>query len=343
MVEFRPFGKCELGRVDAVTLSAERLRVTVLTYGATIQKILTPDRNGSWRDVCLGYDTLEEYRKNPGYFGACVGRNCNRIAGACVTIGGREYPLTANEGKNQLHGGRSGFNCSLWSCEADGERAVFSAHFADGLDGFPGSLAVQITYSIENGSDLRIDYTAKSDQDTVANFTNHTYFNLSGAGSGPVYEQTLQLNADRFTPSDKENIPTGELRTVENSCFDFRTKKTFGRDIGDTMLAHTHGFDHNFCLNGTGLRTVAHAYSPETGIALAMETTQPGLQLYTGNWIAEGLAGKDGKQYGPHGAFCLEAQFYPDAVHHGNFQSPILKAGDTARQTTIYRFSDREE
>ena len=343
MVEIRSFGKCELGRVDAVTLSAERLRVTVLTYGVTVQRILTPDKSGVWRDVCLGYDTLEEYRKNPGYFGACVGRNCNRIGGASAVIAGNEYRLTANEGKNQLHGGLHGFNSTIWACEAEGERAVFTARFPDGLDGFPGNLAVQITCSIENGSDLRLDYEARSDRDTIANFTNHTYFNLNGAGSGTIETHALRLDADRYTPSDPENIPTGELRSVAGTCFDFRAGKPLGRELYDPLLSGTHGYDHNLCLNGAGLRRVGELFAPESGISLSMETTQPGLQLYTANWVAEGLPGKDGRRYGPHGAVCLEAQVYPDAPHHEQFPSSILKAGDTARQTTIYRFSNKEE
>ena len=342
MVEIRSFARCELGRVNAVTISAERLRVTVLDYGATVQSVLVPDRAGVWRDVCLGYDTLEEYRKNPGYLGAAIGRNCNRIGGAAVELGGVPCALTANEGRNQLHGGLSGFDRRLWDVRAEGERAVFRTVLRDGEDGFPGNLRVQLAYYIENGCELHLEYTAVSDRDTVANFTNHSYWILNGAGSGSALGQLLRLNADRYTPADAENIPTGELRSTAGTCYDFRTEKPLGRDIGDPALAAVRGYDHNYCLNGTGLREAVRARSEQSGITLTVFTTQPGLQLYTANFLGP-VAGKGGAVYGPHDAFCLETQFYPDAVHHENFPSPVLKAGDTARQTTICRFTAIKE
>lgn len=337
MIEIKKFDTCPQGQVDAITLSSEKLSFTVLSYGATIQKILFCDKNGTKLDLCQGYDTVKEYMENEGYFGAAIGRNGNRIGNAQYTYGGKTYQLRANEGKNQLHGGLHGLNEKLFTYKTDENSVTFQTRLLDGEEGFPGNIDISIRYSIDKENGLRIDYSAVCDADTVANLTNHCYFNLNGAGSGTILGHTLWLDADRFTLTDLESIPTGELPLVENTCMDFRKPKKIGDDIGAELLKPYLGFDHNWCLNGTGLRKVAHVAADVSGIAMDVETTLEGVQFYSGNYIVPGVR-KDGKRYEKQYALCLETQHYPDAVNHPEFPSPILKKGEKLAETTIYRF-----
>lgn len=337
MISIHPFGTCELGAVDAITVSNETISFTVLSYGATVQQILVKDRNGARRDVVLGYDTLEEYRKKGAYLGAAIGRFGNRIANARFSLNGQVYHLLANDHENHIHGGKIGFDKNIWAYETAENSVTFKTRLADGEEGYPGNMDVKITYSIDGDSGLRIDYAAVTDKDSPANFTNHSYFNLNGAGSGSVEVQMLQIDADAITAVDAGLIPTGELLDVTGTAMDFRQRKLIGRDIHDDFLKPTRGYDHNFCLNGSGLRKVAEAYAPDSGIRMAVETTMEGVQLYTANGMKS--AGKGGKPYGDHEAFCLETQHYPDCVNHPEFPSCILKKGEELHETTIYRFS----
>jgi len=342
MTTITEFGSNVRGRVSAVTLENRNgMRASVLSYGATLQSLQVPDKNGALTDVVLGYDSAEEYAANSGYLGATVGRNANRIAGAAFTLNGTRYRLTANENRSQLHGGFLGLDKKIWSCACRDGWAEFSAVLEDGEEGFPGRMTVCVRFSLEDDNSLRIDYRAVCDADTVANFTNHAYFNLNGQGSGPIWNHTLQIGADRFTPADAETLPTGELRSVAGTCMDFRTAKPIGRDRGDALLGGV-GYDHNLCLNGSGLRLAAQARGDVSGIRMRVYTTMEGLQLYTGNYLSR-RAGKAGTVYEPYGGFCMETQRYPDAINQPAFPSPVLRRGEEYRETTIWRFDGGED
>lgn len=342
MITIQEFGRNRKGAVSEIILSnANGMQVHLLSYGAAIRRILVPDASGNLTDVALGYETAEEYENNDGYLGAAIGRNGNRIRGAAYRHSGKTVRLTANEGKNQLHGGFQGLDKKLWNFSCNADSAIFRATLADGEEGFPGEVAVTVTYRLDEENGLHIDYDARSTADTVANFTNHTYFNLNGQGSGPVWDHMMQLNASRYTPGDAETLPTGEIAPVEGTCMDFRTAKPIGRDRDDPMLAVTRGYDNNLCLDGEGLRQVGRVVGDRSGIVMEVFTTLEGIQLYGGNFLT-GRAGKDGARYAPYGGFCLETQHYPNAVNEPAFPSPILRAGARCHETTIYRFSTEE-
>ena len=310
----------------------------ILPYGATLQSLLVPDRNGVQRDVVLGYESLAEYQQNDGYLGATVGRCANRIAGAQFTLDGTVYPLAANEGKNQLHSGPHGLHQNVWAWEQRAENSVTLRTVSpDGEDGYPGTMEVMVTYTLSDGA-LEIGYEAKSDRDTVCNLTNHAYFNLAGQGSGPVGAHTLHVNADHYTPCGPGTIPTGEVRAVDGTALDLRRSAQLGDRLGAAELAEYGGYDHNFCLNSA---KAARLYCPESGICMDTETTLPGLQVYTAGFLTE-RQGKDGAVYGKNHGVCLETQFWPDAMHHEHFPSPILRVGEVYRHRTVYRFSVKE-
>lgn len=331
-MEKRVFGCYDKGSVEAYTLkNGNGMEVTVLTFGGILQKILVPV-DGQKTDVCLGYDTLEPYLTDRCYYGALIGRNGNRIAGSEFSIDGRQYCVTPNSGRHQCHGGREGFDKKLWTATPEGDTRLVLRYFSkDGEEGFPGNLPVTVTYTLGEDNSIRIDYEATPDQDTVVNMTNHSYFNLNGGGL--VTDHVLWIDADAFTAIDDEVIPTGELLPVEGTCMDFRTPKPLGRDITAPMLTKTRGYDHNFCLNGSGLRKVAELRGER--LSMEVETTCPGVQLYSAEYQKE-IHGK--QVYRGRCFACLETQAYPDAVHHENFPSTIVRAGETYRETTIYRF-----
>lgn len=342
MVTIQKAAPCSKGSVASITLeNANGMRVTLLSYGATIQSILVPDKDGRMTDVLLGYDRAADYEVNSGYLGACIGRNGNRIAGAAFCLNGRRYTLTANEGKNQLHGGLCGFDKKIWSYTCREDSVEFTTVLADGEEGFPGRMEVAITFTLDDESGLHIDYRAVSDRDTVANFTNHAYFNLNGHGSGDILGHTLQLQASAFTPADEHTMPTGEITPVDGTCMDFRAPKTIGSSIHDPLLKPFGGYDNNFCLDGSGLRKVAEAAGDKSGIVMDVETTLEGVQLYTANFLSD-RTGKGGAHYGPFGGFCLETQHYPDAINQPAFPSPVLRRGEQLHETTIYRFGVRK-
>ena len=333
------FGATPDGRlVDVWTLRAGGYAAQVLTYGGILRSLTVPAPGGS-RDIVLGCETLEDYERQDKYLGALVGRVANRIGGAAFELNGKSYPLAANSGPNCLHGGVRGFNQAVWQArEVDG--ALVLTHVSpDGDEGFPGALEVRVTYSLTADGVLMLDYWAKSDADTLCNLTNHSYFNLLGHRAGTLAGQSVQILADAITETDGDSTPTGSLLPVEGTPFDLRRPRDFlaGLAMDHPQLKLGNGYDHNFALRTVPASPLAPA-ARVTGGGLALEclTTQPGLQLYTANYL-DGTPGKDGASYGPRSAFCLETQGWPDAVHHGNFPSLVLRAGELYRHRTVYR------
>ena len=324
--------------MEKIILQQGAYEAHILPYGATLQSLWVPDRGGKRRDVVLGYESLQEYKENDGYLGAVVGRCANRIAGAQFVLNGEVCCLAANEGNNQLHSGPHGLHQKVWDWQQTAENSVtLRAVSPHGEDGYPGTLEVAVAYTLCDGA-LVIDYEARSDRDTVCNLTNHAYFNLAGQESGAVTSHALQVNAGRYTPCGAGTIPTGEVRAVDGTALDLRQSLTLGERLGAAELAEYHGYDHNFCLDG---KDAARLYSPESGICMDTETTLPGLQVYTAGFLTE-RSGKDGAVYGKNHGVCLETQFWPDAMHHEQFPSPVLRAGEVYRQQTVYRFAVKE-
>lgn len=329
--------------VEALTLDNGVLSCQLLTFGAALRALWVPDRDGNRVDVVLGYDTLEEYQSRDGYLGAVVGRFANRIAGGRFTLNGHTYPLAVNNGPNHLHGGVVGFSYRVWEVEElTAERAVLTLDSPDGEEGYPGHLRVRVTYALE-GDALSIRYQGATDGDTPCNLTNHSYFNLAGQGSGSVLEQEITLHAARYTPTDETSIPCGTLEPVEGTPMDFRQPARLGARIDEpfVQLVQGRGYDHNYVVDGPQgtLRPAARAHSDATGITMETETTLPGVQLYTANYIDQGRPGKGGAVYGPRCAFCLETQFFPDSPNQPKFPSAILRAGEQYDHTTRFRFS----
>ena len=330
------FGGFAGNDVELVTLSdGTGAEVELLTFGAAVRAIRVPDREGKLTDICLGYDDLNSYVEKDACFGGTIGRCANRIGGARFAIDGTEYRVTPNEGVNCLHGGAEGFHKKLWACACGENGATFTYDSPDGEEGFPGNLHVEVTYTLENGT-LTIDYRATSDRDTVVNLTNHTYFNLAGHDGGVVEDHVLTVRADRWTPADGGNIPTGELASVEGTPLDLRRGAALGERMNDPFLTASRGYDHNYVLNG-GEPAAAELWCPRTGIGLELRTSLEGMQLYTAGWLTE-RRGKDGAVYGRGHAVCLEAQHFPDAVNHPCFPSPILRAGEMFEEWTAFRF-----
>ncbi|MGE4276852.1 MAG: aldose epimerase family protein [Lawsonibacter sp.] len=343
----RPFGITASGEpVELLALENGNLSCQILTFGAALRALTVPDRNGRGVDVVLGYDTLEEYQTRGGYFGAVVGRYANRIAGGRFSLNGIAYTLAQNNGPNHLHGGIVGFSHRVWTVEeATDNRAVLTLESPDGEDGYPGHLRVKVTYQLEESA-LVIRYQAVSDRDTICNLTNHSYFNLSGQGSGPVLEQEIQICSDRYTPTDPDSIPTGAIQSVEGTPMDLRRFTPIGTYIDESFqqLEWAHGYDHNFVIEGdrSALHPAARARSPKTGIAMEVDTTMPGVQFYTANYVEEGCHGKEESRYGPRHAFCLETQFFPDSPNRPNFPSCVLYAGKPQNEITRFSFSRYE-
>lgn len=340
-----PFGVMPDGTaVELYPLSSGALSCSVITFGGSLQSLRVPDRTGKPVDVLLGFDALEPYRTHGKSLGALVGRYANRIGGARFTLNGKTYPLAANNnGVNHLHGGLVGYGQRVWTVEDAADSSLTLSLFSpDGEEGYPGDLQVRVIYTLtEEG--LRIEYRAECDRDTVCNFTNHAYFNLSGHDSGPVLDQTIQLLADRYTPTDPLSIPTGEIAPVEGTPMDLRRPTPIGAHIGDEFpqLRQAGGYDHNWIPGGEpgSLRPIARAASAATGIAMEVLSTLPGVQFYTGNYLDGCPAGKGGAPYANRWGFCLETQFYPDTPNHENFPSCVLRAGETFYHTAEFRFS----
>ena len=342
----RVFGKTPAGEtVELYTLrNAKGAEADVSTYGGVLVSLKVPDRAGVAGDVVLGFDDLEGYLKPEPYFGAIVGRYGNRIAHGAFTLDGVKYTLARNDGENSLHGGNRGFDKVLWKAKAGSGASVELTYLSkDGEEGYPGNLSVTVVYTLTDNNELKIDYTATTDKDTVLNLTNHSYFNLAGQGEGDILAHQVTINADRFTPVDKGLIPTGELRSVEGTPFDFRQPHAIGERINapDEQLKFARGYDQNFVLNrsGDGMVLAARVTEAKSGRVMEVLTTQPGLQFYTGNFLDGTIHGKGGKVYGPRSAFCMETQHFPDSPNHPDFPTVVLKPGSQYRETTIYRFS----
>ena len=348
-VEKQPFGKTADGTpVDLYTLTNSKgVRVAITNYGGIVVSLFTPDRNGNPGDIVLGFERLEDYLKGHPYFGAIIGRYGNRIAKGRFTLDGVEYKLAQNNGENHLHGGLVGFDKKVWKArdfvDAEGQHLELRYTSPDGEEGYPGNLDVTVTYSLNEQNQLRIDYVATTDKPTVVNLTNHSYFNL--AGEGDILGHVLRLNADYFTPVDAGLIPTGELRPVKGTPFDFTEPTPIGARIeqDDEQLRYGRGYDHNFVLRGGGgsLAEAAEVYEPKTGRVLRVLTTEPGVQFYTGNFLDGTVRGKYGRVYHRRTGFCLETQHFPDSPNKPHFPSTVLRPGQTYRSTTIYEFSAR--
>lgn len=340
------FGKLADGREAKLVTIANKngMTIEVTNYGATLVGIVVPDKNGRHDDVLLGYADVTDYAKNSGFLGACIGRSGNRIATASFEINGITYHLDQNEKQNNLHSGNDGYDSKIWDMETDeaASSVIFSRMSPDLEQGYPGNFKVSVTYTLTDDNEIKIHYQGVSDKDTIANMTNHSYFNLEGHDSGSILDHLVQIDADGYTEVDAELIPTGVIAPVEGTPFDFRIAKAVGRDIemDHEQLKMGGGYDHNFVLNTDGtLKKIAEVTAPVSGRKMEVYTDCVGVQFYTGNFIEDTWIGKDGKAYQKRGGLCLETQFFPDAIHHENFPSPILKAGDTYSTTTIYKFS----
>ncbi len=341
------FGKTPDGQnVDLYTLTNQNgMQVAITNFGGIVVRIQTVDRQGKTDDVVLGYDSLDGYVNDTAYFGAVIGRYGNRIALGKFTLDGARYTLARNNGENSLHGGIKGFNKAVWQAREmaveDGPSVELTYLSKDGEEGYPGNLSVKVLYTLTDRNELKIDYTATTDKKTVLNLTNHSYFNLNPAGSD-VLQHLLMIQADKFTPVDAGLIPTGELRSVAGTPFDFRKPTAIGARIEqeDEQLKLGKGYDHNFVLNrkGKGMELAARVVEPTTGRVLEVLTDEPGVQFYTGNFLDGTVRGKGGKAYGRRSAFCLETQHFPDSPNHPKFPSTELKPGEKYQTTTIYRF-----
>ena len=321
------------------------MEVTITNYGGAITAIKVPDRKGEFGDVVLGFNTLAEYLKNPRYFGAIIGRHANRIARGEFSLSGKTYRLTQNNGPNHLHGGNKGFDKVVWDAQEETGQAEAQLRLnyesADGEEGYPGNLSAAVTYKLLSTNELRIDYRATTDQDTIVNLTNHSYFNL--AGSDTILTHELMINADRFTPVAEDLIPTGEIREVRDSPMDFTRSVSIGATITEKydQLNFTGGYDHNFVLTKSdeSLRLAARVYEAMSGRILEVLTTQPAIQFYSGNFLDGSVAGKGGTVYKKYAGFCLEPQHYPDSPNHPAFPTTVLKPGEEYSQTSVFRFS----
>lgn len=346
----KPFGTTKDGKsVELYTLrNANGLSTGIMTYGGTVVSLHVPDKAGQLGDIVLGFDTLAEYEEKSPYFGCITGRYANRIAKGKFTLEGEQYTLAVNNDVNHLHGGLKGFDKQVWKASAkdtaDGPAVTFTHTSPDGDEGYPGALSMEVTYTLTNDNALRIDYKATTDKVTVLNLTNHSYFNLAGHGNGTILDHFLTLAADKFTPTDATAIPNGELASVEGTPLDFRSPTRIGKRIAAShiQLKYGSGYDHNFVVNGKAgtLRRTAVVHDASSGRVMEISTTQPGVQLYTGNFL-DGLTGKDGKTYVHRGALCLETQHYPDSPNQKTFPSTVLRPGDTYSHTTVHKFSTR--
>ena len=349
-LDHAPYGTTQGGQaVDIFTMTNDHgLRVRFLSLGGLITEIDVPDRTGRLDDVVLGLNTLREYETLPGHYGAITGRYANRIGGAQFTLNGQFYHLIANNGANTLHGGPNALDRQVWTVSPtsgpDGVAATLSYVSKDGDQNFPGTLTTHVTYTLTNDNALRIDYVASTDKATVINFTNHSYFNLAGNGSGSVADQMLLVNADRYTPTGSDQIPTGEIAPVEGTPLDFRQMMPLGARLHSAFeqMVYAHGYDHNFVLNqrpGDNITFAARAYDPRTGRMIDCFTTEPGLQVYTSNGLNGSVVGSSGTTYRQTEAFTLETQHFPDSPNKPNFPTTELKPGQDFHSTTIFRFA----
>ncbi len=328
--------------VDLYTLADGKVEARIMTYGGIVVSLRAPDRNGKLDDVVLGFDSFEPYLAQTPYFGAIIGRYANRIAHGSFQLDGKTYSIPKNNGDNALHGGTRGFDKMVWAAKEITDGIELTLVSKDGDQGFPGTLTTTVRYTLEGGA-LRIEYSATSDKDTVLNLTNHSYFNLAGQVSSEVLKNVVKINASKFTPADADQIPTGELKSVEGTPFDFRKPHAIGEriDANDEQLRLGMGYDHNYVLDHAEgqLAEAAEVYEPTTGRILQVLTTEPAVQLYTGNHLDGTVTGKGGRVYKPRYALCLETQHFPDSPNHPNFPTTELKPGQKFHSVTVYKFS----
>jgi aldose 1-epimerase len=350
--EKRLFGTLNDGsKVDSNTFTNSRgMKVSILTYGGIIQEIIVPDRNGILADVTLGFDNLQDYVSRSPYFGAIIGRYGNRVANGRFTLNGVDYQIPLNDGPNALHGGPEGFHMKVWNAKEIHDATTIGVELSylspDGEMGFPGNLEVLVRYTLNNANELRIDYSAVTDKETVVNLTNHAYFNLAGAGNDTILDHVAWIDADRFTPVDHTLIPTGELQGVKGTPFDFTKPTAIGANIQaeheqlERAEAEYGGYDLNWVLNRPGDLTAvaARVTDPKSGRTVELYTSEPAVQFYSGNFLDGTLAGKNQLTYLHWGAFTLEAQHYPNSVNHAQFPTTVLVPGERYTQTTIYKF-----
>lgn len=344
------FGTADGKPVEIYSLTNRKgMEARIMTYGGTVVSLRVPDRNGKLGDVVLGYDSLADYQRSTFNFGSLIGRYGNRIAKGRFSIDGREFTLARNNGANHLHGGVKGFDKVVWtarpSVESDGPYLELTYLSLDGEEGYPGNLKIKVVYSLTENNELKIEYTATTDKPTVVNLTQHSYFDLAGTGNGDILRHELFINADRFTPTDSGSIPSGELRSVKGTPFDFTKSTAIGSriDQNDEQLKFGNGYDHNFVLNKNhgAFTLAATVYDAGTGRVMKVFTTEPGLQFYSGNFLDGSIKGKNGMDYPRRSGFCLEAQHFPDSPNEPKFPTTLLRPGQKYSQTTIYRFSVR--
>jgi aldose 1-epimerase len=348
----QPFGKTADGQAADLYIltNSKGMEVAITNYGATVVTLKVPDRNGKIGDVVLGFDTAGEYESGKSFFGGTIGRYGNRIANGQFTLDGKTYTLPKNDGNNTLHGGILGFNKRFWTAKEVSSKKELGLEFSylskDGEEGFPGNLKVKVVFRVPNDkNELRIDYSAETDKETVVNLTNHSYFNLAGEGTGDILSHDLTLYASKFTPVDATLIPNGELRAVKGTPFDFTQSFPIGGRINDAneQIKFGKGYDHNWVLDEAGhasaLRLAATVAEPKSGRVLEVMTTEPGIQFYSGNFLDGTVHGKGQKAYQYRSGFCLETQHFPDSPNHANFPSTTLQPGKKYETTTIFRFS----
>jgi aldose 1-epimerase len=346
-----PFGTADGQSVDLYTLrNLHGVEAKITNYGGILVSLKVPDRNGKFDDVVLGFNDLDTYLKGHPYFGALIGRYGNRIAKGRFTLNGVEYKLAVNNGENTLHGGIKGFDKVVWTGKEmktkAGPAVVLTYLSKDGEEGYPGNLNVRVVYTLTNNNELKIEYSARTDKDTVTNLTHHSYFNLAGEGNGDILSHRVTINANRFVPTDAGSIPTGELRKVAGTPFDFLTAHAIGERINqdEEQLKLGNGYDHTWVINGRpgSLRLAATAYEATSGRTMQVWTTEPGMQFYTGNFLDGTLTGKSGKIYQRRFGFCFETQHYPDSPNQPSFPTTTLRKGATYKSTTIYRFASKK-
>ena len=348
-IKKQTFGTTQDGTaVELYTLNnGQGITARIMTYGAIILSLETPDRDGNAKDIVLGFDNLADYEKSNPYFGAIVGRYGNRIGKGQFTLNGQDYQLSTNDGDNHLHGGVKGFDKVVWKAKPVQEtgRVGLNLHYLspDGQEGYPGNLSLTVTYWLNRDNELVIDYQATTDKPTIVNPTHHSYFNFAGPGETPILDHQMQIFADNFTPTDAGLIPTGEMAPVKGTPMDFRQPTAIGAriDADYQPLKFAGGYDHNWVLNRTddGLSLAARVTEPTSGRVLEVLTTEPGLQFYAGNFLDGTLTGKNGVVYPFRTGFCLEAQHYPDSPNKLDWPSVVLNPGQTYNQKTVYRFS----
>jgi aldose 1-epimerase len=344
-----PFGQTGDGKpIELYTLSNQHgMKVAIATYGATVISLIVPDRNGKLDDVALGFDTIQPYFAQSPFFGSTIGRYANRIANGRFQLDGQTYQIPINDPPNALHGGPIGFDKQVWKARVvspSPASVAFTLRSPDGDQGFPGNLDVSVTFTVTDQNELQMSYQATTDNPTVVNLTNHTYFNLAGAGNGNVLAELLRINADQYTPADETQIPTGEIKSVADTVVDFRTPKPIGARLAvKDPTSNPIRYNENYVLNQgskPGPSLAAELYDAESGRVLEVLTDQPGLEFYTASFL-NGMRGKGGKLYEPYYAVCLETQHYPDSPNHSSFPSTVLRPGETYKTETIYRFSTR--